>query len=221
MPETNPNPNQPESAGTVPQPAESFRTVPNVSAKFGNVPHVAEPFRSVPNPAETFRNERKSSHTLTVREAARLFETAGVARTERSIVNWCQPNAHAVARLDAFFDVNDRRWFITPESVERAIAEEQAKAKPIHSDSISERLPKESASNQPHAQERAEPNPDRVKELEFQLRDLEITNRVKDRHIDELRQEREAMLNKLVDAARNNGILETKLRVLEAPRGQA
>jgi hypothetical protein len=43
---------------------------------------------------------------MTVRETARLFETAGVARSERSIVNWCQKNRQGIARLDAYYDPN-------------------------------------------------------------------------------------------------------------------
>jgi len=57
-----------------------------------------------------------------------MFEVAGVARTERSIINWCQLNSQGVARLDAYFDPNERRYYITPQSVELAIAEEKAKA---------------------------------------------------------------------------------------------
>src|SRR5882672_10385220 len=105
----------------------------NISEPVGNLPHSSEPFRTVPNRSESFRNlpkasERKESHTLTVREVARLFEAAGVARTERSIVNWCQPNPQGVARLDAYYDMNERKWFITPESVRQAIGEEKDKA---------------------------------------------------------------------------------------------
>jgi hypothetical protein len=59
---------------------------------------------------------------------ARMFETAGVARTERSITNWCQPNKSGIARLDAYFDPNERRYFITPQSTELEIQEEKAKA---------------------------------------------------------------------------------------------
>ena len=73
-------------------------------------------------------SERKESHTLTVREVARMFEAAGVPRTERSIVNWCQLNRTGIARLDSYFDPNERRYFISPQSVEQAIAEEKAKA---------------------------------------------------------------------------------------------
>lgn len=46
----------------------------------------AEAFGTVPQTAE-----RKETHTLTVRETARMFEAAGAARTERSIINWGQP----------------------------------------------------------------------------------------------------------------------------------
>ncbi|MGE0682424.1 MAG: hypothetical protein AB7P69_16180, partial [Candidatus Binatia bacterium] len=64
------------------------------SESFGNLPHDAAPFGTVPHPAETFGNvphvtEKTEAHTLTVREAAKHFEAAGVARTERSIINWC------------------------------------------------------------------------------------------------------------------------------------
>jgi hypothetical protein len=68
------------------------RNIPHPPVNFGTVPNVSEPFRSIRNDAEGFRSvpqisERKESHTLTVREVARMFETAGVARTERSIVS--------------------------------------------------------------------------------------------------------------------------------------
>src|SRR5439155_1078245 len=86
-------------------------TVPNGSEDFGNVPNNSESFRTVPKGSERFGTiqnaaERKDNHTLTVRETARMFEVAGVARTERSIVNWCQLNKLGVVRLDAYFDPN-------------------------------------------------------------------------------------------------------------------
>src|ERR1035438_7070107 len=102
------------------------------SADFGSVPNDSEEFRTVRNDTESFRtipqvSERKQNHTLTVREVARMFEAAGVARTERSIVNWCQPNRTGIARLDSYFDPNERRYYISPQSVEQAIAEEKTK----------------------------------------------------------------------------------------------
>jgi len=98
--------NNPQSQ-PMPNVSEPFGTVPQASESFGKVPHTAESFRNLPN-----TSERTDNHTLTVREVARMFEAAGVARTERSIVNWCQRNRQGIARLAAYFDTNDRKWFI-------------------------------------------------------------------------------------------------------------
>lgn len=154
-----------------------------------------------------------------MKEAARLFETAGVARTERSIVNWCQPNPQGVARLDAYFDVNDRKWFITPQSVERVMAEEKAKAQranPPVSEAFGKMPPGAEAK-----ETRDEPRPEdtgRVKDLEKELLDLKITNRGKDYFIEQLQKEREGLLEQVVSTSRKVGELETRLLQLEGPR---
>src|SRR5690242_13277918 len=88
-----PNPSEP--LGTVPQGSEGFRTVQNGSEQDGTIRNNSERLQAVPRSAE-----RTENHTLTTREVARMFEAAGVARTERSIVKWCQPHANAPARLD-------------------------------------------------------------------------------------------------------------------------
>lgn len=203
-----------ESFGTVPHPSESFRSVPNVSASFRNVPNVSE---------------RTADHVLTVREVARMFEDAGVSRTERSIVKWCLPNKHDVARLDAVFDANERKWFITQESVERAIAEEQARDARRN-----EPLPTSTEQEQPavpnapesRAQRDSMDEPD--PEHNARLRDLEITNRVKDAYIDKLKEdlknadeERKIYIQQLIDNSHLIGSLETQLRQIGAPREKA
>src|ERR1700736_1062219 len=111
-----------EDFGNVPHAAERFGTFPQPSEEFGNVRKASEDFGNLPNDSESTEH-----HTLTVREVARLFENAGVPRTERSIINWCQPNRQGVSRLDSFFDTNERKYFITGESVTRAIEEEKSK----------------------------------------------------------------------------------------------
>ena len=50
-----------------------------------------------------------------------------MARTERSITRWCQPNPQGQSKLDCYFDTNEIKWLITPQSVTLAIAEEQAR----------------------------------------------------------------------------------------------
>src|SRR5438105_3988984 len=121
--------------------------VPHGSESLGNIRNDSETFRKVPNNSERFGNVPKASEqkeycTLTVREVARLFEGAGVARTERSIINWCQPNRMGVARLDNYFDPNERKYFVSAQSVELAIEEEKAKASKPTNTSAPEAVPK-------------------------------------------------------------------------------
>ncbi len=190
----------------------------------GNIPHDSESLRAVPIAAESFRNilktsERKESHTLTVREVARMFESAGVARTERSIINWCQPNRMGVQRLDGYLDPNERRYFISPQSVEFAIKEEQAKAaKTLQSSEPVRNAPKASiidSDNQPSNRDGIKDAA--VKTLEHEVRDLQITNQAKDYYIDRLEKERESFVEKLISSSHRIGELETKLLRLEAP----
>jgi hypothetical protein len=193
----------------------------NSSEGFGKIPNGSEPFRKLPNDAEGFRSvpkaaERSENHTLTVREAARMFETAGVARTERSIVNWCQLNAQGIARLDAYFDPNERKYFITPQSVESAIAEEKAKA-------AKNNEPAEPFGKVPNPAERAERPPQKpsesreIKELEHEIRDLQITNKAKDIVIEQMQKERKGFFDQLLAANRKVGELEIRLQ-LEGPK---
>jgi hypothetical protein len=197
----------------VPNSSESSGKIPNHSETFRSVPQNAEPFRSVPHHAE-----RKDNHTITVREAARLFEAAGVARTERSIVNWCQPNKMGIARLDCYFDPNERKYYLTPESVERAIEEEKSRAAKLNDTSQgAEGVPKHSERGTSRAPEDAQEDEERVRELEKQVLDLKITNRGKDYLIDQLKSERDGFFGQLLDSSRKVGELETKLFQLNPP----
>ena len=203
-------------------PQNSSETLPHTSADFGNVPHDSEPFSTLQNVAEGFRkipqiSERKESHTLTVREVARMFETAGVPRTERSIVNWCQPNRTGIARLDSYFDPNERRYFISPQSVEQAIAEEKAKAAKNNGSP-------EPVENIPHVAETVtksklavREDESRIKELEHENLDLRITNRGKDMYIEQLKIEQNNFVGQLLAATHKVGVLETKILQIESP----
>lgn len=183
-------------------PSEGFGTVPNTSESFGTLPHASEPFRTVRNDSE-----RTEHHTLTVREVARLFEQAAVPRTERSITNWCQINRQGVARLNAFFDVNEGRYYITPESVTRAIEEERAKQPAVSASESEPTFPKPFEKSSP----RPAGDDDQVKELERRNRDLEIATRGKDYYIERLEKERSEFVEKMVGMGRYVGELETQV----------
>jgi hypothetical protein len=212
--------NSQNNPGTIPHPAEDSDNVRNGSESFRMVPKASESFGKARNDSARFgiipkASERKESHSLTVREAARLFEAAGVARTERSITNWCWPNRQGVPRLDCYFDPNERKYYITPESVELAIAEEKAKATKINESSE----PVGSVRNDAErSKDASEPDNDRVKELERENLDLKITNRGKDFLIEQMQKERTGFFDQLLAANRKVGELETKLLQVEGPR---
>jgi hypothetical protein len=205
-----------EEFGQVRNSSESFRTVPHGSETFGKVPNDSAQFGSVPH-----ASERKENHTLTVREAARMFETAEVARTERSIVNWCQPNRTGIARLDSYFDPNERKYFLTPQSVERAIREEKAKAARINDSSEQDESVRQPSETAKRLKQPVGDDDSRIQELERENLDLKITNRAKDIEIERTHKERDRFFEQLLTANRNLGALETKLlQIAPSPRSQ-
>jgi len=194
-----------DTTSEVPQTAADFRTVPKAAEEFGKVPQAAE---------------RKDNHTLTVRETARMFETAGVARTERSIINWCQPNRQGIARLDSYYDPNERKYYITPQSVEAVIQEEIQRAKKSNELPTSEsfRSPVEPVKHPQAAATSAAVDEKKLQEMEREILDLKITNRGKDIFIEQLKNERTDFFEKLLSANRTMGQLETKIKQLAEPK---
>jgi len=208
----------------LPNGPESFRTVPNAAEGFGNIPNDTESFRTVRNVSE-----RKENHTLTVREAARVFEAAGVGRTERSIINWCQPNKGGIARLDSYFDPNERKYFISPQSVELAISEERAKGA---RDSNGQKPPftvrKDSEHQKSDGQTNEDVDTENAKAVEQEVMDLKIMNKGKDYFIEQLRKEREffseerqGYVEKLMNFSRQIGELKTTVLRLSGRPGEA
>lgn len=189
---------------------DQFEYIPKGSESFGTVRQDAEAFGSFPNSAA-----RKESHALTVRDVARVFEQAGVPRTERSIINWCQPNKLGVPRLDCYLDPNERRYYITPQSVELVIAEEKAKAAKagLSEPGGSLRQGSEGESESVTTTGALE----RASKLEKEVIDLKILNSGKDFLIQQLRQERDGFFGQLLEASHKVGELETKLLQLQGP----
>lgn len=161
--------------------SETSPDVPQISADFRKIPKDAENFGKVPQAAE-----RRENHTLTVRETARRFETAAVARTERSIINWCQPNRQGIARLDSYYDPNERKYYITSQSVETAIQEEIQRGKKTSETSASESFGSHvKPVKHPQATVTTETvDEKKLQELNREIMDLKIANRGKDYLID-------------------------------------
>ncbi len=203
-----------EEDGPRPSKAEPGGTGRTGSVLDGTAPLHAESNRTVPQGTEAQASElpweREELYTTTIREAVKLFEAAGVPRAERTLVKWCSRDATGIGRLDCQYDSNDRKYYITEESISRVIAEEQQKAN--RKPAVEQTVDSEKGAapvELPHTKE--------VRELELKLRDLEISNRAKDHVIDRYEKEREAMLNQLTAASQKVGSLETELRRLEEP----
>jgi hypothetical protein len=164
-----------------------------------------------------------------VREVARMFESAGVARTERSITNWCQPNRSGIARLDAYFDPNERKYFIAAKSVKQAIEEEKTKtAKGGELSEPAGSIPNDAEDVLKGRESEPEIDTASVRALEQKIFDLSIMNSGKDYFIEQLQKEREGFaqerqgyVEKLMSFNRKVGELETKLLQLEAPKEPA
>ncbi len=196
--------------GSLPQQTAHDGSVPQPSASFGNAPQSAAAFRSMPPVAV-----KTESHILTVKEVARMFEAAGVSRIERTIVNWCHPNQFGIARLDAYYDPNERRHLITPQSVERAISEEQARAqnaKPKEQPDV-----RHDAEPETKSSSRALPESEALEELRFKLRESEISSKVKDQYIAKLEERYDSTQKEILSYSRTLGQLETRLLQLEGP----
>lgn len=138
-------------------------------------------------------------------DVARMFETAGVARTERSIINWCQPNRQGVARLDSYFDPNERKYFITPQSLETMIQEEIQRANKSTNAPDSETFGS-SVAHVKHLGNNAGPANDRkLNEFKSANLDLKITNRAKEIVIERMQKERDGFIEKLLVTSRTMG----------------
>lgn len=200
-----------EPFGQVPNPTEISPEFPQPSAAFRTVPNHAEVFGKVPQDAE-----RRGNHTLTVKETARMFESAGVARTERSVINWCQPNRQGIARLDSYYDPNDRKYYITPQSVETVIQEEIQRAKKPVEAPASEPFGSDMKTVKHLQMENSKQVADgnKFQELEREIMDLKIANRGKDYLIDQLRNERSGFFDKLLATNHRLGELETTAKLL-------
>jgi len=208
----------PELPGPVPQNAETSSDIPKSAAEFRTVPKNAEDFGKVPQAAE-----RKENHTLTVRETARMFEMAGVARTERSIINWCQPNRQGIARLDSYFDPNERKYYITPQSVDAVIQEEIQRANKLSEAPGSETFGSSVAhvKHSPTTAVAEAADERKLQEMEREIMDLKIANRGKDYLIDQLKGERTGFFDQLLSVNRTVGQLETKLHLLDGPKTES
>jgi hypothetical protein len=208
-----------ENSGKFPQETgPASEEMPKDSESVGNGSEEA----SESGPKFRNRAERTEDHTVTVREAAKIFEEAGLPVTERTIINWCNPNKRGIVRLDCYFNEGDGKYFITSQSIEQVIKEDSPRSKanqyipfassesqdrisePVGKTSeerpkVSEEVPKSSETGSESfgngAEEpvgEASTKDGEIRKLRQQLMDEKILNKGKDFFIEQLQKDRES-----------------------------
>ena len=195
---------------------------------------------------EEFRDspERTEDHTITVRDAAKLFEDAAIPITERTIINWCNPNKRGIVRLNCYYDEGPGKYFITPQSIYNVIREESKRVRNSQHTrngvsertgdnseelpNLSEEVPKEPPKASENFRTREIPvmgeagdGDEEIRRLRQELMDEKILNKGKDFFIEQLQKDRGTMLEQTVAQGRRIGQLETELHLLQGPRQES
>lgn len=181
-------------------------------------------------PRPTMSSVRREEHHLTTREALQLFEAAGLPRNQRSIERYC-----ADGKLDAFFDSDEQRYFVSRASVDRLIGH-LTEIKTRHeavSPAVSDAIRAGTTQNRQARDEQTGPPPHadatKLKDLEDTLFNLEVDKRATEKVNNILReqikedraqyfQQLQEFVKELGDTKQLVGELQTQVKRLEAPK---
>jgi hypothetical protein len=177
------------------------------------------------------RQSDPSKYTLTVEDASRLFATAGVPRSPRTIDRYCKSGHLVCMKIET---ERNEKYLITQDSVTERIRELQQVVSTGHVQTQHDTSrhvgtqPDMSRHDTTHDQitdDEKRKLEARIKEMEGENFDLKITNRAKDYFVEELKKEREYfevvrqdMTQKLIEQSRQVGELQVKVYQLEPPR---
>ena len=176
---------------------------------------------------ETKSRARMEEHTLAVREVARIFEESGLDVTERTVLNWCHPNKRDGSyRLDCYFDLVEKRYYITPQSVQAVIPKDRVGARVPKGSPLQSQLPSgASEQSESFQKEDAEPSADIPKAARDSIRDLEqkqylleVESKAKDVAIKKYQDMQDHVYEFVAEQGKMIGGLEQKVRQLESPK---
>ena len=174
---------------------------------------------------DTSRNDAaerdQARHTLSAEETSVIFADAGVPRSVRTVQRYCKKGHLDCITIDT--EISEK-YLIDRNSVERRIKELQQLDRLLRStvDATSREETRHDAA------ERATPRHDgsedttgKIAELEQENLQLTIDRAAKEQVINHLVKERKENVAQLTEQGRQIGILETRLKQIEAPRDQA
>ena len=173
---------------------------------------------------DTSRNDAaerdQARHTLSAEETSVIFADAGVPRSVRTVQRYCKKGHLACITVDT--EISEK-YLIDRNSVERRIKELQQLDRILRStvDATSREETRHAAAG--HATSRhdgSEYTTGKIAELEQENLQLTIDRAAKEQVINHLVNERKEHVAQLTEQGRQIGILETRLKQIEAPRDQ-
>ncbi len=174
---------------------------------------------------DTSRNDAaerdKARHTLSAEETSVLFAEAGVPRSVRTVQRYCKKGHLACITVDT--EISEK-YLIDRNSVERRIKELQQVDRILRSTVNTTRHDEtrhDAAERDTSRHDGPEDAAEKIAELEEKNFQLTIDRAAKEQVINHFVKERKEHVAKLTEQGRQIGILETRLKQIEAPRDQA
>ncbi len=174
---------------------------------------------------DTSRNDAaerdQARHTLSAGETSVIFAEAGVPRSVRTVQRYCKKGHLYCITIDT--EISEK-YLIDRNSVERRIKELQQLDRVLRStgDATSrEETRHDAAGHGTSRQDESEDTTGKIAELEQENLQLTIDRAAKEQVINQLVIERKEHVAQMTEQGRQIGVLETRLKQIEAPRDQA
>ena len=174
---------------------------------------------------DTTRNDAaerdQARHTLSAEETSVLFAEAGVPRSIRTVQRYCKKEHLDCITIDT--EISEK-YLIDRDSVERRIKELQQLDRILRSTGAAtsrEETRRDAAERDQTRHDGSENTTGKIADLEQANLQLGIDRAAKEQVINHLVKERKEYVAQLTEQGRQIGILETRLKQIEAPRDWA
>ncbi len=163
----------------------------------------------------------QACHTLSAEETSAIFADAGVPRSIRTVQRYCKKEHLDCITIDT--EISET-YLIDRNSVDRRIKELQQLDRILRStgDATSrEETRHDAAGHGTSRHDGSEDTTGKIAELEQENLQLKIDRAAKEQVINQLVIERKEHVAQMTEQGRQIGVLETRLKQIEAPRAQA
>jgi hypothetical protein len=210
--------------------SEQFSNMQNTSEGFSNLQKDSKRLDGIgrgkkyPGAEIPEHEQTRANFSLVMEEAYAHFEQAGERRSVRMIAEYCK-----TGELVCYYDSDDQRWHITPESVQNKIEKIKAlNARKFTGASVnavpktSEETPTKGQSPDENTGHTESYSDEQMRTLRAKIRRLTVDAAVSEKYIERLEVERDRDQERLLNQSHRIGVLETEKKqlqqLLEAPK---